>query len=104
MQRQQGAKGLNRSQRWPFQLVPVIALAIWDRLPKVWPFQAKPSSALHPVGPFLADPNRGVEVFWLLGSVFEPHQVARRVFASGRRKSRLGPAQDGAAAHERGRL
>ena len=30
--------------RWPFQLVPVIALAIWDRLPKVLPFQAKPSS------------------------------------------------------------
>ena len=22
-------------KRWPFQLVPVIALAIWDRLPKV---------------------------------------------------------------------
>src|SRR4029077_17058157 len=33
--------------RWPFQLVPVIALAIWDRLPKVWPFQAKPSSKIH---------------------------------------------------------
>ena len=32
-------------KRWPFQLVPVIALAIWDRLPKVWPFQAKPSSS-----------------------------------------------------------
>src|SRR3984885_1490500 len=29
-------------KRWPFQVVPVIALAIWDRLPKVWPFQAKP--------------------------------------------------------------
>jgi hypothetical protein len=24
-------------KRWPFQSVPVIALAIWDRLPKVWP-------------------------------------------------------------------
>jgi len=30
--------------RWPFQLVPVIALAICDRLPKFLPFQAKPSS------------------------------------------------------------
>ena len=28
------------------QLVPVIALAISDRLPKVWPFQAKPSSRI----------------------------------------------------------
>ena len=27
-------------------MVPVIALAIWDRLPKVWPFQAKPSSRI----------------------------------------------------------
>src|ERR1700733_3438847 len=33
-------------KRWPFQVVPVIALAIWDRLPKVWPFQAKPSSRI----------------------------------------------------------
>jgi hypothetical protein len=28
------------------RLVPVIALAIWERLPKVWPFQAKPSSRI----------------------------------------------------------
>src|SRR5271169_4502238 len=33
-------------KRWPFQLVPVIALATCDRLPKVWPFQAKPSSKI----------------------------------------------------------
>src|SRR5260370_18693695 len=29
---------------WPFQLVPVTALAICDRLPKFLPFQAKPCS------------------------------------------------------------
>jgi hypothetical protein len=33
-------------KRWPFQVVPVITLAIWDRLPKIWPFQAKPSSKI----------------------------------------------------------
>jgi hypothetical protein len=33
-------------KRWPFQFVPVIALAICDRLPKVWPFQTKPSSRI----------------------------------------------------------
>src|ERR1700733_9863203 len=33
-------------KRWPFQLVPVIALAIWDRLTYVSPFQAKPFSSV----------------------------------------------------------
>src|SRR5208337_926986 len=42
------------------------------------------ASALHPVRPFLADPNHGVEVFWLLCSVLEPHEVAWRVLARGR--------------------
>ena len=37
------------------------------------------ASALHPVGAFLADPDHGIEIFWLLCSVFEAHQVARRV-------------------------
>src|SRR5277367_6826971 len=33
-------------KRWPFQLVPVIALATCDRLPYVSPFQAKPLSRI----------------------------------------------------------
>src|ERR1700722_15912693 len=31
-------------KRCPFQLVPVTAFATWERLPKVFPFQAKPLS------------------------------------------------------------
>ena len=54
-----------RRRRWPFQLVPVIALAMWDRLPKVWQFQAKPSSRImtrsKPALPFTNEQRAGLQ-------------------------------------------
>jgi hypothetical protein len=39
----------------------VIALAIWDRLPKVWPFQAKHRDPLEPALPFTNEQRAGLQ-------------------------------------------
>ena len=58
---------------------------------------------MHPVRPFLADPNHGVEIFWLLVPSLNPIRL-RGVFSPWMAQIRLGPAQSRVAVCEANEL